>query len=369
MEPVPLDQLEHEWRRQLASPQLAARLYEWQRCDRALRPYADPAALLRLFRVEGLGVAKDAVLYALVSIARDDPLAGVVVLQAIMPGLKRLARRTMLDAREREELWAALLSTAWERIRCYPLRRRRRVAANLLLDTMHGALAEMSGQRQARMQLTDDASVLVAEQAVDGDVDGLLERAVQAGALSADDADLILATRIDGRQLADMATATGVSYNTLKVRRQRAERRLLVFLGHRPVPRRPQNRPSFPARVAGAGSRRHRDARRTSPTRSARPWPALRRWPGRPTRERFSRSSRVTSELVRLLLAARVAVSDDEHQRIRRSRWAQPIMIASATPTMATTIASGVPTIVIQLAQRLSCSSEKRRERPFLVPF
>jgi DNA-directed RNA polymerase specialized sigma24 family protein len=253
MESVPLHRLDAEWRRQLAGPQLAGRLAAWRRQAPALASFADAASLMRLFRGDAQPATKDRALHALIEIARTDSLAGLVVLEAIMPGLKRVSRRVLHDPADRDELWATLLAAAWETIRRYPLHRRQRVAANLLLDTMRGTLAALSEGRRGRGELTDDVTALVAAEPVDGDVDGLLDLAVEAGAVSAQDAELILRTRIDGFQLVDLAAEQGVAYNTLKVRRQRAERRLLVFLGHRPVPRRPQNRRSFPARVAGAG--------------------------------------------------------------------------------------------------------------------
>ena len=77
----------------------------------------------------------------------------------------------------------------------------------------------------------------------EGDVDGLLDRAVKAGALAEEEAQIILKSRIDGVSVEESARLAGVSYNTMKLRRQRAERRLLVFFGHRPVPRGQQNRP------------------------------------------------------------------------------------------------------------------------------
>lgn len=253
MESVPLRRLEREWRRVAAGPQLARQLAAWRRQAPALASFHDGASLMRLFRSSAQPATKDRALHALVGLARTDPLAGLVVLEAIMPGLKRVSRRILHDASERDDVWSALLATAWEVIRSYPLHRRERVAANLLLDTMRGTLVALGDGRRGRGELTEDVAALVATEPVDGDVDGLLDLAVEAGALSAADAELILLTRIDGFQLSDLAVEQGVAYNTLKVRRQRAERRLLVFLGHRPVPRGNQNRRSFPARVAGAG--------------------------------------------------------------------------------------------------------------------
>jgi hypothetical protein len=61
--------------------------------------------------------------------------------------------------------------------------------------------------------------------------EALLGRAVIAGALAEEEAEMILRTRIDGISLARLAAEAGLAYHTLNVRRLRAERRLLLFLG------------------------------------------------------------------------------------------------------------------------------------------
>ena len=125
-----------------------------------------------------------------------------------------------------------MLGHAWQQIRRYPLARRpRRIAANLLLDTRRAALAEFTRERRGRRE--PPAQQLAPAAAPGGDVEALLGRAVTAGALSSEEAELILRTRIDGVPLARLATEAGVAYHTLNVRRLRAERRLLLFLGHR----------------------------------------------------------------------------------------------------------------------------------------
>ena len=58
-----------------------------------------------------------------------------------------------------------------------------------------------------------------------------MRRAVAAAAISEEEAELILRTRIDGADLRALADEAGLAYNTLVVRRLRAERRLLLFLG------------------------------------------------------------------------------------------------------------------------------------------
>lgn len=253
MDRLPIDQLERDWQRELRSPALHRRFDAWKHAEVALARFQDPPALLRFLRGPGAGAEKDAVLCALLARARSEPTAGRVVLEAISPGLKKLAGRLLSDAREREELWSAVMACAWERICTYPVERRpRKVAANLLLDTLRGTLAALSAGRREPSTQTFPAQ-LEAPAQCESDVDALLARAVVAGAVSRDEAELILLTRIDGASLRVLAADRGVSFDTLKHRRHRAERRLVVFLGARPVPQRGLDRPFSAARVAGVG--------------------------------------------------------------------------------------------------------------------
>ena len=157
-----------------------------------------------------------------------------------------LSARLLRNAREKEELRSILLLSAWEIIRRYPLERRpSRVAANLLLDTLKATLIELGRESEwsaIRSFATVEGEASSAPEEIDRDVDGLLEKSVEAGALSSEEAEVILSSRFDGIDLAELARAAGISYNAMKMRRQRAERRLIVFLGYRPVPRGQQYR-------------------------------------------------------------------------------------------------------------------------------
>lgn len=252
---LPIDKLEPDWRRMLGGPLLRSRFAHWQACEPALAQFDDAKALIGCLRNQSVNIDRDAVLCALLRQAGKDPIAGQVVLVAILPGMKNLAGRVLVDAREREELWSALLACAWELIRSYPVQRRpRRVAANLLLDCLRQTLRALAG---ARPQVTSFASRALAGpdpfDTDERDVDALLAEATAAGAISSEEAELILATRIDGVLLSVLARSQRVRFDTLKHRRYRAERRLLVFLGYRPVPQRGVRRPFSLARVAGAG--------------------------------------------------------------------------------------------------------------------
>ena len=250
-----VDALEREWDA-LASGALTQRLRQWAQEEPALAPFATAQLLLRsLRRLRGQHDLENAILAALLRQARTDPLAARIVLHALLPGLKGLAGRLLLEVAEREELWSLLLARAWEEIRTYPLEQRpRRIAANLLLDTAHATLAELANERARRAPRdATAANTPAASEVGEVEVEVVLARAVRAGALSRGEARLILCTRIEGVPLARLAAEAGAGYDALRIRRQRAERRLRLFLGNPDVRFRARNRPLSSARAAGAG--------------------------------------------------------------------------------------------------------------------
>jgi DNA-directed RNA polymerase specialized sigma24 family protein len=254
MPTLPVDIFDRDWERELHSPQLRSRFEAWRQVEPALWPFSDPLALLRFLRRGKSSDAKDAVLGTLVARARWEPIAGRIVLEAIMPGLKNLARRLLSDGRrDREEMWSALMASAWERIRAYPLESRpQKIAANLLLDSLRGTLAALRAAHQDSSLVASIPDDIEDVPSSDG-VDAVLDAAVAAGAVSRYEAELILATRTDGLPLSVLAPLHRTSYDTLKRRRHRAELRLRFFLGHRrpAVPREGTTRRYGVARVVG----------------------------------------------------------------------------------------------------------------------
>ncbi len=223
--------LDRDWRR-LVRGILPQRLRAWARSEPALAAFPEPTRLIAFLRSDASAPSKDKVLRPLVRIARDEPLAARVVLEALAPGLTRLAERVIFDERDRDELWALILGHAWQQIRSYPLERRpAKIAANLILETRRAALAEFTRDRHRRRDLPPRPLSERAALPTSADVDTLLARAVAAGAISADEAELILRTRIDEVPLRQVAAERKLGYHTLNVRRLRAEKRLLLFLG------------------------------------------------------------------------------------------------------------------------------------------
>jgi hypothetical protein len=255
----PVRQLEQEWL--VLRGRFPRSVYRrW--CDQqpALRAFSGVNALVRFLQDDTTqpttreARAKDALLCALLALAQDEVLAGRVVLQALLPGLKQLAGRALFDACERELFWELMLAHTWSRIRSYPLERRpRSVAANLLFDSLQRTLRELARERHHRSR-NDSKPVENQPLSELGEPEMLLREAVRAQAISALEARLIFVVRLERRPLADAAAQENIAYNVARVRLQRAERRLLVFLGVRPVPKRRPNAPSFSARASGAGT-------------------------------------------------------------------------------------------------------------------
>jgi DNA-directed RNA polymerase specialized sigma24 family protein len=246
--------LDRDWEA-LVTTTLSGRLRRWSQREPRLAAFSTASELLgSLRRLRGDHDAENAILAALLREARTDPLAARVVLQALLPGLKRLAGRLLHTAAERDELWSLLLAHGWERIRSYPLERRpRRIAANLLLDTAHATLATLAAERSSRAQACELEATPAEPVAAVDEVEVVLARAVRAGALSREEAVLILQTRIEGVSLASLAADGQVAYEALRKRRRRAERRLLLFLGRPDVRFGGRDRPLSDARVAGDG--------------------------------------------------------------------------------------------------------------------
>jgi len=205
---VPLERLEREWA--TLATRLRSELRRWRASEPALARHPSAQALIGLLHGHASYASKDELLIALLRLARSEPLAGRVVLQALLPGLKRLARQLLFEAGEREEVWELLLANAWEQICCYPLARRpRRIAANILLDTLRPTLRELKRQRRQRSESTVEAAPASPPTDADVDVDLLLAEAVAAGAVSPLEAEAILAVRIDGDPLATVAVRLG----------------------------------------------------------------------------------------------------------------------------------------------------------------
>ena len=234
-------QLEREWPI-LEQRGVAQALPGWQRSQPRLLPFQTARQLLRFLHAAP-PEQTDPLFHALLTLAREDALAGRFLLQAILPALRAQAERIRHPGGQRDELWELLLFYAWEAICCYPLCRRLRVAANLVLQILHDTTRELHRPHRTHEEPfahadLDDIFTRAGHAHVDGrplcSPDVPVLRAVAAHLISERDADLILQSRVDGVRLPLLARTLAVSYHALRQRRQRAEQRLRGLLDTTP---------------------------------------------------------------------------------------------------------------------------------------
>lgn len=257
--PAVVAQLEQEWPL-LARRELALALARWRASQPSLRRFHRSDDLL-VFLHRATPEESDGPLLALLVLAAADRDAGRFVLQAILPALKAQARRLATRATPRDELWELLLFHAWEAICTYPTsHRRRRVAANLVLQVLHDTSREL--RRGSRVDATAAdrapsprrARVPSARRAAPGPPPRRFVRAaVTAGVIRRRDAALILCTRVRDSELRRLAQRSGVSYDALLKRRQRAEQALRSWPPLRADVR--NRRPAVLTSTAHAGAR------------------------------------------------------------------------------------------------------------------
>lgn len=236
--PTVFELLDREWRRLSRDRVAAARLSD-ARCVAGRA--ASLADLERFVRTAG-DEAVDRVLLALVERAvAGDAIAARVLLQLLLPGTRNLARRWWVLG-DRDERAAAAVTAVYNRIRNYPLERRPgRVAANILMD----AARELRRLAPQVVQVPCP-DVAVRLQALAGhelpppphpavELAALLRDAQDAGIVDADDAELILRSRVAGERVEDIAAQRGLRPRTLWHRRHRAEMALAAAHGQSPA--------------------------------------------------------------------------------------------------------------------------------------
>jgi hypothetical protein len=185
-------------------------------------------------RTSGDYAAKDALLRGFVeAYQRANPhRPGLLLLGAFGPGLSHLFHQQVgrWPGLEAAELWAQITESFLEVASSYNFTRRpHRVAKNLILDTLRRTLRWLHahhGQAKAPrvVPATDKVSIEMIEAMP------YLQVFVRRKVLTGEEAAILLATRVVGERLPDMARQRGVSYEALRKRRQRAERAIREYL-------------------------------------------------------------------------------------------------------------------------------------------
>jgi len=216
-----VQRLEDEWGRLALDTSVARRLSEVCVVAGGARSLGE---LERFVRAADAPTA-DAVLAALAArAAGGDYLAARVLLQLLLPGVRRLAR-TWWALGDAEERAAAAVAAVYERIVRYPIARRpRRIAANILMDAGQDLRRSLARRPAPQDPLPTGLEAAEATSTHPGiELAETLADAVGEGLVSSSDAQLIAASRIVGTPLREIALRTGAKLRTLQWRRRRAE--------------------------------------------------------------------------------------------------------------------------------------------------
>lgn len=217
------DVLERDWVATATSRAARRAMSSWAERDRTLVVFGDPAALVaQLHRRRRYQHADRWLHHLLAAAGEGDDLAGRTVLQALLPGLRALAFE-LGWAGEHDDVAAAVVEACWSRIGRYPLRRRNRVAANLLWDTRQ--LFLRSSRRHGLQPWTTmpEPARVVEDPSPGEELLEVVRDAVQAGVITPTAGATIVLTRVGDVPVRTLARVQGCAPGTLLRRRHRAE--------------------------------------------------------------------------------------------------------------------------------------------------
>jgi hypothetical protein len=219
-----LDGLDADWRRLVHSPAARDGLARWTRRQPLLDGITDLSELLELRHGQGGPV----VLQTLAEVAGFDDLAARVLLQALLPGIVRIAG-SVGDGDP--DAVVELLGYTWERIRTYPPDRAGSVAANILLDVRKRYHREHHrSEPPSPPERTHQQSV--EETAISRVLFGQVFQACRDGVITDQALLLILRSRVADEDVAAIAAERAETVHAVTTRRCRAERRLRAHLEH-----------------------------------------------------------------------------------------------------------------------------------------
>jgi hypothetical protein len=169
---------------------------------------------------------------ALLARAPDEEDAALEVLAHLEPELGVLAGRLVRFGIEPDVARAEALSVAWEVVaghRFGPVLPTKVCLASVVWTELRRDFGVRRDRGIELVHMTDKIDVAAPEADPGEPWPSLLEAAVAAGVLNAQQALVVARTRIDGRGLAEVAADIGRPYDAVRKDRQRAERALAVF--------------------------------------------------------------------------------------------------------------------------------------------
>ena len=227
MHATPFDQLDSDWRAHIDDPDARDAYQALRSRFPAIAPIQTADRLVALARRGHGADTIDHILADLAAAAGDgDQHAARIILQALIPGLKLIAVRLHWAA-DLSTVESTVITTAWERICAYPIRKRpRRVAANIIRDTQTRVRRELHHPRETTAEAdafesgTTEIDYLAIEAA------DHVRRCVQRGEITSRAAQIIISTRLHHHTFAELSDATGDTEDVLRRHRERAEARL-----------------------------------------------------------------------------------------------------------------------------------------------
>ena len=172
-------------------------------------------------------------LNALIGLAPHDEEAGLVVLVALRPALYGMVPRNTSQHVSSDEVRTDLLGFAWESIlEAAELHPDKRTSTVLSATATKIRTTQRRWARHAERPEPLEVAADIADPhpAVEIWPEESLLRAYRAGVLRRSDVDLIIYTRLDDGDLADIALQSGVPYPRLQKQRRRAEAALREFM-------------------------------------------------------------------------------------------------------------------------------------------
>lgn len=226
--------LDRDWAAYCSSPAAHRALRRWQE-RHAVPPVTGMDELLAAMQDRIDPDGRDRLVYRLVVLGGADRDACRVVLQAVRPGLSRVAS-TYRAWWGWEEAASMVVAAAIERIVTYPACRVDRPAANIVADVqnrLHRARARQAREEHAlgqRIAAEDLAHVAAADEPSPSDeLQEVVQDALDTLRFSPAEAELVLAHRVQDVSTRSIAAERDQRPGTVRAHRRRAERRLQLI--------------------------------------------------------------------------------------------------------------------------------------------
>ena len=231
-----LRDVENHLQSTLATGEMDQALHRWSTRHPCLRDIAQAEDLVGLFRqVDGDRERKERILRALTTRAKvgDEP-AGILLIGLYLPSFRRTRREIGSCTLTEEELEAEMLTGFWEEVtRPHPIAVS--VTSRLFYAIQNRAWKAVRASSRAMASAVPISTSEVASHggsssALEDSPELMLDLATREGILSRHQAQLIRATRLEGFSIEELAAKLGTSCDALKMKRSRAERRLIDWL-------------------------------------------------------------------------------------------------------------------------------------------